>query len=131
MKIGGKDFSMDKEKTIDSKYIQQHLANERTFLAWVRTSITVVGLGFISAGLVFRTEKYQQFEQRLAAYVGISSVILGSVIMFMAVQNYFAKQVGINEETFRSPRFIITASFSCLALIDVLMIALILFISLR
>jgi putative membrane protein len=122
---------MEKQKTIDSKYIQQHLANERTFLAWVRTSITVVGLGFLSAGLVFRTEKYQLLEQRLAAFVGISSAILGSVIMFLAVQNYFVKQKGINEETFRSPRFIITATFSCLALIDVLLIALILFLSLR
>lgn len=121
---------MEKEKTIDSKYVQQHLANERTFLAWVRTSITVVGLGFLSAGLVFRTEKYQQLEQRLAAFVGISSVILGSLIMFMAIHNYFAKQKGINQETFRSPRLIITATFICLVLIDVLMITLILFLSL-
>jgi putative membrane protein len=121
---------VEKEKTIDSKYVQQHLANERTFLAWVRTSITVVGLGFLSAGLVFRTEKYQQLEQRLAAFVGISSVILGSLIMLMAIHNYFAKQKGINQETFRSPRLIITATFICLVLIDVLMITLILFLSL-
>ena len=27
----------------------EHLANERTFLAWVRTSIAVIGLGFVVA----------------------------------------------------------------------------------
>jgi putative membrane protein len=26
--------------------VQQHLANERTYLAWIRTAITVIGLGF-------------------------------------------------------------------------------------
>ena len=28
---------------------QQHLANERTFLSWLRTSIALMGLGFIVA----------------------------------------------------------------------------------
>ncbi|VFJ14479.1 YidH family protein [Candidatus Nitrosocosmicus franklandus] len=34
----------DKRKTDRS---QQYLANERTFLSWVRTSIALIGLGFI------------------------------------------------------------------------------------
>ena len=29
--------------------VREHLANERTYLAWIRTSITVVGLGFVIA----------------------------------------------------------------------------------
>jgi uncharacterized membrane protein YidH (DUF202 family) len=35
---------------------QQHLANERTFLSWLRTSIALIGLGFIVArfGLFLR-----------------------------------------------------------------------------
>ncbi|WP_153978072.1 DUF202 domain-containing protein [Paenibacillus xylanilyticus] len=37
--------------TIDSQYVQQHMANERTFLAWVRTGIAMVGVGFLAAGL--------------------------------------------------------------------------------
>ncbi|MGD6932567.1 DUF202 domain-containing protein, partial [Bacillus thuringiensis] len=28
-------------ETVDSKYIQQHLANERTYLAWLRTAIAI------------------------------------------------------------------------------------------
>ncbi|PZE20084.1 DUF202 domain-containing protein [Paenibacillus xerothermodurans] len=116
----------DNEKTIDSKYIQQHLANERTFLAWVRTSVTVVGLGFLAAGIVFRAQQYQQLAERLAAFVGISSVILGSGILLLAIQNYFAKRTGINEQTFKSPRYIIIVTFACLAIIDVSLIVLIL-----
>jgi putative membrane protein len=31
------------------EHLRDHLANERTFLAWIRTSIAVVGLGFVVA----------------------------------------------------------------------------------
>ncbi|MDF9760288.1 hypothetical protein OKW24_002061 [Peribacillus simplex] len=33
------------------KYAQQHLANERTFLAWIRTVIAIVGVGFLTTSL--------------------------------------------------------------------------------
>lgn len=32
--------------------VRDHLANERTLLAWIRTAITIVGLGFIVGRLV-------------------------------------------------------------------------------
>ncbi|WP_241663292.1 DUF202 domain-containing protein [Peribacillus simplex] len=35
------------------KYAQQHLANERAFLAWVRTVIAIVGVGFLATSLHF------------------------------------------------------------------------------
>jgi len=40
---------MSKDEKIKSNYLQQSLANERTFLAWVRTCIALIGLGFIIA----------------------------------------------------------------------------------
>lgn len=42
------------EKTIDSNYIQQHLANERTYLAWIRTALAMVGIGFLIVNIHFR-----------------------------------------------------------------------------
>ena len=35
------------------KYAQQHLANERTYLAWIRTAISIVGIGFLATSLHF------------------------------------------------------------------------------
>lgn len=43
-----------------------HLANERTFLAWIRTSISVVGLGFVVA-------KFSVWLRELAARLGGAS----------------------------------------------------------
>ncbi len=46
---------MDKivqEETSKSK-MNEHLANERTFLAWIRTGIATIGLGFVIARFSF------------------------------------------------------------------------------
>ena len=45
----------DKERN-DASRTQQHLANQRTFLAWLRTSVVLIGLGFLVSrfGLVLK-----------------------------------------------------------------------------
>lgn len=116
---------MDEHKTVDSKYIQQHLANERTFLAWVRTGITIVGLGFLAAGVVFRSTSYEHAGHFIAAIVGIGAVILGAIVLGFATKDYFDKRRGINSETFRSPRLVIWVIFASLGIIDILLILLV------
>lgn len=119
---------MEKEKTIDHKYVQQHLANERTFLAWIRTSVTIIGLGFLAAGVVFRSTNYEQVGHDVAAAVGILSLTLGSVIMVLATRDYFVKLKGINEETFLAPKVIIFAVLAFLGIIYFLLFVLALII---
>ncbi|GEO26066.1 hypothetical protein AAC03nite_18510 [Alicyclobacillus acidoterrestris] len=41
----------------EAKYVQQHLANERTFLAWIRTSIAIMGVGFVTTSLYFELRR--------------------------------------------------------------------------
>lgn len=73
-------------KSVDSQFIQQHLANERTFLAWTRTTVAIVGLGFLAAGVVFRSSEYASTGQILAVIVGVSSVILGGAVISCAAR---------------------------------------------
>ncbi|HXY53484.1 MAG TPA: DUF202 domain-containing protein [Nitrospirota bacterium] len=40
-----------------------HMANERTFLAWIRTSIAVMAFGFV-------VEKFSLFVKQMAYYMG-------------------------------------------------------------
>ncbi|NOU73599.1 DUF202 domain-containing protein [Paenibacillus sp. LMG 31458] len=110
----------------ESTYIQQHLANERTFLAWVRTGITIVGLGFLSAGVVFRSTPYDHVGHLIAMFVGVSAVIFGGLIFVLATRDFFAKREGINNQTFRSPSLVIWTVFCSLALIDLFVLILVL-----
>lgn len=47
----------------ESTNIRDHLANERTFLAWVRTSIGIMAFGFV-------VEKFSLFIKEAAAFLG-------------------------------------------------------------
>lgn len=114
---------MDKSSN-DSKYIQQHLANERTFLAWLRTSLTIIGIGFLAANLIYNSSNFDKSASWLASLAGFGSVILGICIMIMATIDYFVKQKGINSESFRSPTAIIWIIFISLGIIGVLLIGL-------
>lgn len=45
--------------------IKDHLANERTFLAWVRTSLGIMAFGFV-------VEKFSLFLKQIAYLLGVS-----------------------------------------------------------
>ncbi|MFD6441208.1 YidH family protein, partial [Peribacillus sp. NPDC060186] len=67
------------------KYAQQHLANERTFLAWIRTVIAIVGVGFLTTSLHFTIGKYRDDRIDLISIVlGMFTCTLGLVITVLA-----------------------------------------------
>jgi putative membrane protein len=95
----GKNMFDDEEDS--SERLQQYLANQRTFLSWVRTSIALIGLGFaIERFSVF----LQQFRlivdpdttgntssataQEYSALVGIFMIVVGTSLIVYALKNY-------------------------------------------
>ncbi|MBM7622065.1 putative membrane protein [Bacillus tianshenii] len=93
------------KQTIDSRYIQQHLANERTFLAWLRTAIAIIGVGFLVTNLHFTMKtSLSPFSDLLASIIGLSSVGLGIVTIIMATVTYFKKTKTINDQSFRTTK---------------------------
>jgi inner membrane protein YidH len=63
---------------------REHLANERTLLAWTRTSLTLIGVGFVVArfGLFLRTLEspgtpLSRFS--VSALIGIAAIVAGLV----------------------------------------------------
>jgi putative membrane protein len=102
----------ENRKTVDSKYIQQHLANERTYLAWIRTAIAIIGVGFLVTNLHFNMKaSLSTVGDLLANAIGIVSVGVGIITIIMATVVYFKKITTINEQTFTaSKKYIITLS---------------------
>ncbi len=85
-----------------------HMANERTFLAWIRTSVAVMAFGFV-------VEKFSLFVKQMAYYVGkeasppapgYSSIIgillvgLGMLMGVLAFIRYKKVERQIDEETY-------------------------------
>jgi len=53
----------EKKKTGRLGNLQVHMANERTFLAWIRTSIGIMAFGFV-------VEKFALFIDKLSYFLG-------------------------------------------------------------
>jgi putative membrane protein len=70
-----------------------YFAAERTLLAWIRTGLTVVGLGFVVArfGLFLRllARGTPGGSSNSATWIGVSLVLLGSTAMALASWQHF------------------------------------------
>jgi uncharacterized membrane protein YidH (DUF202 family) len=58
----------EEKKPAKSGIVRDHLANERTFLAWIRTSIGIMAFGFV-------VEKFALFIKKIAYFFGKSSLV--------------------------------------------------------
>ncbi|BCB03857.1 YidH family protein [Bacillus sp. KH172YL63] len=90
------------EETPESKYIQQHLANERTFLAWIRTAIAMIGIGFLTTSLHYNSLQGSPLQDRIAIIISAVSIIIGLLIIGGATVNYYRTRKHINTQTFTS-----------------------------
>ena len=79
------------EKKSQGKWTD-HLANERTFLAWVRTGIATISLGFVIARFSFwlgeialaTGKNINQSSTGLSLPIGLGMVALGGVMTLFA-----------------------------------------------
>jgi uncharacterized membrane protein YidH (DUF202 family) len=61
-----KDATIKNHKNHTESRARDHMANERTFLAWIRTSIGIMAFGFV-------VEKFTLFIKELAPYLALRS----------------------------------------------------------
>jgi uncharacterized membrane protein YidH (DUF202 family) len=63
--------------------MSDELANDRTFLAWLRTGIALFGLGFVVAkvALIVRPDSTRLSDQGLYSGVGVLIVLSGAAII--------------------------------------------------
>ncbi len=63
---------------------RDHLANERTFLAWVRTSLALIGLGFVLARMGLFLQQFVTLSRPPVAHprrAGHEFVVTGMVVL--------------------------------------------------
>lgn len=93
-----------------SKKVTDHLANERTFLAWIRTGLAIMGFGFIVErfGLLLREIGTKltntPIPSHYSSLVGITLTLLGIVVMLVALLNFLQARRAIDAEHFHPHR---------------------------
>jgi putative membrane protein len=84
-----------------------HLANERTFLAWVRTSITIMAFGFVVArfGLLLRELSGSSGSSGVPApvseWTGVVLVLAGSVLLVVAFARFLTTRDDLDAGRYR------------------------------
>ncbi|HZG74020.1 MAG TPA: DUF202 domain-containing protein [Chondromyces sp.] len=113
---------MEKQRTEESKYIQQHLANERTFLAWLRTAIAIVGIGFLAVSLHLNFGPHVGEEtDRISVFMMVFSLVIGLFVLFVGTASYLIKRKQINEGGFQSISSIVVVITSGVGILIVLL----------
>ncbi len=90
-----------------SKHVTDHLANERTFLAWIRTGLATITFGFVVErfGLLLRELGLKSGTQdassiHYSSFIGVTLTVLGVVIMIVSLLNFLHIRRTIDSEQF-------------------------------
>jgi putative membrane protein len=119
---------MDTEKP---KNISDHLANERTFLAWIRTSVGVMALGFVVVKFslfvkqlsVILGKEDEMHEKGYSAIMGILLVAVGTFTTITAFMRYKKTEKQITANNYKNSSLLISVITGIIFLMSALMIA--------
>ena len=108
-----------------------HLANERTFLAWIRTSIGIMAFGFVvvkfslfvkQVSLILGKGNVIQ-NRGYSAIVGIILVAVGTVTSVLSYLRYRETAKQLKEGTYSHSSLLITVLTAFIFLVSALLIA--------
>jgi len=124
---------MDRPPKIDRQ--REHQANERTFLAWLRTSIALIGFGFAIArfGLFLRELQSSVTGQDSPTHsfissqtIGVGLVIIGIILVALSAWRYNKVYGQIERGDYRPSRLIIWITSAIVMIIGTITIPLLL-----
>jgi putative membrane protein len=107
-----------------------HLANERTFLAWIRTSIGIMAFGFVVVKFSLFVKQISMIlgkeniihSKGYSGIVGIVLVAVGTVTAVLSYIRYINSAKQLNEGYYKHSSLLITVLTTFIFLVSVFLI---------
>ena len=120
------DAAKSDEQVSDDGRVRDHLANERTFLAWLRTGIATMGFGIVIAKLrwVFPSSSLAPPAQGVvhASNIGFILTVFGLITVVLALQRFLVVQKQIRTGRYTSSGLLVTAYTGMIVLLGILIV---------
>ncbi len=111
------DQTIEKPLRRNPNRIRDHLANERTYLSWMRSAIALMGFGVLIVRLRILRPPLAPQPPGNGWKLGLAFAIVGLLAVVLSTQHYFAVRDDIEEDTYEPPdRWIILSSIMILLL---------------
>lgn len=119
------------KKLIKPQNAREHLANERTLLAWIRTSIGIMAFGFVvvkfslfikQISLLLGKNIATPPQHGYSSIIGILLVAIGALILLLSYMKYKKTEKQLNNENFKSSSSLVFSLTIVILLISVLLI---------
>ena len=97
----------------NSNRARDHLANERTFLAWVRTSVAIVVFGFAIGRFAIALRQLTEFQGHvlkttgLSVWMGMISILAGVAMVVAGLMRYRKTRAQLDEGKFEPAGFLV------------------------
>ncbi|OBA19441.1 hypothetical protein METBIDRAFT_26468, partial [Metschnikowia bicuspidata var. bicuspidata NRRL YB-4993] len=102
---------------------RDHMANERTFLAWLRTSLSLVTIGVGTVQLL-KLESESQNLSRFAVPLGASFIMVGMLTLVMGSFRYFRVQSMLLSSLYPASQFLVSVLAAAVFLLVVVTLGL-------
>jgi putative membrane protein len=97
----------------NSNRARDHLANERTFLAWVRTSVAIVVFGFAIGRFAIAMRQLTEFQGHgskttgFSVWMGMSAILAGVAMVVAGLMRYRKTRAQLDEGKFEPAGFVV------------------------
>ena len=107
----------EKLRKCSSDKVRDHLANERTYLAWMRSAIALMGFGVVIVRLRILRPPMAPQPPSTGWQLGLLFSLVGLLTVLLSTQHYFAVRRDIDEDTYEpGDRWVILFSLAVIIL---------------
>lgn len=100
-------------ENVNPNRARDHLANERTFLAWVRTGVATIVFGFaigrfsIALREFVKMQGHGETSSGVTAWLGVISIVGGVLLILAGLARYNKTRAQLDSDSFEPAGFVI------------------------